>query len=79
MNCTECPSHEVIPDAQPGDWFNQDVAIVCKETPNDKQDLNSKYAADRNPYKVVACAVGPCSVEKEAKVPTWCPKAKEKS
>lgn len=72
-HCIQCPHHSVINDSDPSDWFNDDdCAVVCTKT---KRPTNpeSKYAADRQPYKTVAVACRPYQLKKESKVPIWCP------
>jgi len=72
-NCIDCPFHKVISDPDPTDWFNDDdVAVVCTKTPK-KEDKNSKYAADHQPFKPVTVACRPYNIRKESETPKWCP------
>lgn len=60
--CINCPSHEVLPDPDPYDWFcDDDVKVVCKE--------NGKNIT-------VACR--PYRTEKECEIPKWCPKTNKR-
>ena len=37
-NCIDCPHHEVVPDPDPNDWFeDDDVAVQCNLTPDRKK------------------------------------------
>lgn len=73
-NCLECPNHRVIADPDPYDWFcDDDKAIVCTKVPNDEREIASEYLPDRQEYKVVACSIRPHKLEKEARIPHWCP------
>ena len=72
--CALCPHHKVIPDPDPSDWFNDDdCAIVCTLQKNNKKNPRSKYAADRQDYKVVSGALRPYETQK-VEIPKWCPK-----
>jgi len=78
MNCLDCESHEVINDPDPNDWFcDDDQAVVCQLTLNNKQNKSSKYAADHNQYKAVAVSVRPYKLRAEAAAPEWCPKTEK--
>ena len=73
-SCLNCQYHEVIADPDPNDWFcDDDKAIVCRKTPNDKQDVNSKYLSDRSEFKVVMPSIRPYKLEDESATPNWCP------
>ena len=73
-NCTECPHSNIIRDPDPTDSFNyDDVAVVCTLTKNEKQDVNSKYIADRQKCAIITCVCRPYRVEKESSTPSWCP------
>jgi len=73
-NCLDCPFHMVIPDPDPDDWFNDDdEAVVCRKVNNDKMDLDSKYAADRQAFKTITVSCRPYNKRKESKTPKWCP------
>jgi Fe-S-cluster containining protein len=55
--CIDCPSHEVLSDPDPYDWFcDDDVNVVCKK--------NGKNIT-------VACR--PYQIRKECEIPEWCP------
>lgn len=57
-NCTKCSEHEILPDPDPNDWFNDnDVKVVCKL-------LNKNIT--------VACR--PHHIKRECDTPKWCPK-----
>lgn len=74
-NCMECSAHRVISDPDPHDWFcDDDKAVVCTETPNDKRDRTSEYSSDHSAYKVIQCGIRPYRLEKETSIPSWCPK-----
>lgn len=73
-NCTDCPFHYVINDPDPDDWFcDDDVAVVCAKTKNDKQDNASKYASSRQFFKPITVSCRPYNVKKESATPEWCP------
>lgn len=73
-NCIECVNHRVINDPDPHDWFcDDDMAVVCSITKNDKRDAKSEYASDKSEFKVIACSVRPYNLTKESKIPEWCP------
>jgi len=73
-SCLDCPFHKVIPDPDPEDWFcDDDVAIVCLKTKNDRYNLKSKYQADKQPFKCVTVACRPHHIKKESDTPDWCP------
>ena len=64
-NCSECPHHEVLPDPDPDDWFNDDdVKVVCKKT--------------KRKDNVITTACRPYNIKKETDIPKWCPLLKEK-
>lgn len=76
--CTECDSHLIIKDPDPYDWFcDDDVAVVCKLSPNPKKNEKSEYLSDRSDFRSVASSCRPYNVKKEAIVPSWCPKNKK--
>ena len=73
-NCIECQHHEIIADPDPSDWFDDnDVAVVCKKTLNDKRNISSKYHADHSNFKAITVACRPFKVKQECKIPSWCP------
>lgn len=73
-NCLDCPFHNVIPDPDPNDWFNDDdVAVVCRKMNNDKMDENSRYAADHQAFKTVTISCRPYATRRESETPKWCP------
>jgi len=75
-DCTKCVSHSIINDADPDDWFlDDDVAVVCQLTINDKKDLNSRHPADRSDFKSIIVGERPYKV-KTVNAPKWCPKNK---
>jgi len=76
--CLSCESHDVIPDPDPDDWFNDDdVAIICKLKKDTNVKPNSKHLADRCDFAKVAVACRPYNLRKEAAIPKWCPKKKK--
>ncbi len=73
--CISCKYHLVIADPDPNDWFcDDDVAVVCKNTKNDDQNLDSVYLSDRHVFKSITRSCRPHKIEKETKIPKWCPK-----
>jgi hypothetical protein len=61
INCIDCPFHEVQPDPDKNDWFNDDdVKVVCKKK---KKNIT------------VACR--PYNTRKECEIPNWCPLVKK--
>lgn len=74
-SCLECPFHRVIGDPDPDDWFNDDdKAIVCTKKSNQKLNINSRYASDRQMYAVVESSMRPTELKKEnVEIPKWCP------
>jgi hypothetical protein len=59
-NCIDCPFHEVLPDPDPDDSFNDDdVKVVCRKTKRQKNTVT------------VACR--PYNIRKESDIPEWCP------
>jgi len=64
-SCIDCPSHEVLPDPDPHDWFcDDDVMVVCNHE-LDEYLPNSKKVT-------VACR--PYNIRKETSpTPDWCP------
>lgn len=72
--CTSCPFRSIINDRDPHDWFcDDDVALVCTKTKNDKQDKHSKYNSDQQGFKPVTTSCRPYNIEKETRTPEWCP------
>lgn len=56
-NCLDCPHHNVLPDPDPDDWFNDDdMRVVCTKAQKD-----------------VTRACRPYNLEKESAIPNWCP------
>jgi hypothetical protein len=77
MNCLDCPSHQVIPDPDPDDWFcRDDLAVVCKRVYM-QPDPNSEYVADRQSFKPVTVSCRPYRARTESDTPDWCPIKKE--
>ena len=77
-NCLKCNNHEIILDRDPYDWFcDDDMAVVCKLVKNPKQNLDSKYLADRNEFKSITRSCRPHYLTKESTVPIWCPLKKK--
>lgn len=73
-NCLDCQHHQVITDRDPDDWFcDDDKAVVCDRTPNDKLDLASRYASRQHPSRAVSVAVRPYKLREESGRPEWCP------
>ncbi len=76
-SCLECDDHQVINDMDPNDWFcDDDMAVICRLTSNLKPEPKSKWISNRSKFKVVTCSCRPYNLEKESKVPNWCPKRK---
>lgn len=74
QNCLDCPEHEEIADPDPDDWFNDDdMAVVCTLTPNPEQNKSSRYAAERQEFRVITQASRPYQLRSESKTPSWCP------
>jgi hypothetical protein len=82
--CLRCPHHEVIPDPDPHDWFNDDdVAVVCNLAPNPDRDPKSSRYSVRQGRRCVASSCRPTRTRllEESAIPSWCPlpTVKEKS
>lgn len=74
-SCIGCDIHKIINDRDPFDSFNDDdVAVVCTLTINDKKDVNSKYLSDRQEFKCITNSCRPYNIIKESRIPNWCPK-----
>jgi len=72
--CMDCPSHLVIADPDPNDWFcDDDKAVVCTKVNNPHKDIASRYPANRHVNKIVSCSIRPYNLRKETQVPDWCP------
>ena len=81
-SCIECPFHKIIPDPDPDDWFcDDDIAVICtlKRKNTDEIDSNSKWLSNRQEFKTVTLSCRPFKnqLEKETKIPDWCPALKE--
>lgn len=77
-NCLECPFHKIIPDPDPYDDFcDDDQAIVCLKTPNDRQKPDSLYSADHSEFKPVTVSCRPYNLKHESDTPDWCPLTEE--
>lgn len=77
-NCLDCPFHTVINDRDPHDWFcDDDAAVLCTKTKNDKQAMDSLYKSDHSEYKPVATSCRPYNLRKESETPKWCPLIKQ--
>lgn len=73
-NCMDCPESSVIPDPDPDDWFcDDDCAVVCRKTPNEKRNTTSRHAAEQSQYRAVTVACRPYNRRREADRPEWCP------
>lgn len=73
-NCLDCSKHTVLNDADPDDWFcDDDKAVACNATPNQQQDLKSRYASARSPWRLVTVSCRPYKLREEAARPAWCP------
>lgn len=73
-NCLDCPHHKVIDDGDPYDSFcSDDMAVVCKLTPNNTLNLESVWVVDRNKFRGVSFSCRPYNLRKESSVPNWCP------
>ena len=73
-NCIDCKNHEIIKDPDPHDWFcDDDVAVVCRLIPNDKDAEDSPYLADHSPFKLITSSCRPYNIRKESGTPKWCP------
>lgn len=57
-SCLDCPSHKVLPDPDPSDWFcDDDVKVECGSA-----------------LRMVTVACRPYNTRKETSpVPDWCP------
>lgn len=56
-NCLDCPHHEVQPDPDPFDSFNDDdEKVICRET-----------------RKIITSVCRPYNLRKECDIPDWCP------
>jgi len=74
--CLRCPNHEVIPDPDPDDWFNDDdVAVVCNLVPNPDMDPKSRRYSGRQSRRCVAPSCRPTrqAIAEESAIPSWCP------
>lgn len=40
---------------------------------NNEQNIHSKYAANRQEFKIITCACRPYQTIKESDTPDWCP------
>lgn len=83
--CLRCQHHEVIPDPDPDDWFNDDeVAVVCNLEPNPDRDSRARRYSGRQSRR---CVVFGCEPTRQhlmdgSAIPSWCPlkpENKEKS
>lgn len=73
-NCIKCRHHKIIHDPDPLDWYcRDDLAILCKLTPNSEQDVTSVYASERQEYRPVTKSCRPYDVDRAALIPDWCP------
>lgn len=73
-NCLDCEFCKVIPDPDPFDSFcSDDEASVCTKLKNDKQDITSKWVADRQEFKIISPSCRPYNTRKESSIPDWCP------
>lgn len=73
-NCLDCPNHRVLADPDPDDWFcDDDKAVACALAPNPEQNANSRYAASRNPQRLVTLSCRPYRLREESQRPAWCP------
>ena len=74
--CLRCPNHEVIPDPDPDDWFNDDdCALVCNLVPNPTQDPKSSRHSGRQRQRCVTSCCRPTRhmLAVESAIPPWCP------
>jgi len=73
-NCLDCPLHQVLPDPDPDDWFNDDdCASVCTRTKNELQDNMAKWFIRRSDFRPITVSARPYQVRKESESPDWCP------
>lgn len=73
-SCMGCEHHKVINDPDPTDWFcDDDKAVVCTLERNPKQDVKSRYLAERSIFRAVQVGIRPYRLEKETPIPEWCP------
>jgi hypothetical protein len=73
-SCITCGAHQVIPDPDPHDWFcDDDLAVVCTNVLNPKRDMTSDYMADTSEHRTITVSCRPYNIEKETKIPSWCP------
>jgi len=73
-NCLDCRLHSVANDRDPNDSFcDDDQAVFCTMTPNQKRDVASKWLSDRSVFRAVAMSCRPYNLRKESARPDWCP------
>ena len=73
-NCLDCPFHKIINDPDPHDWFcDDDVAVVCTKTPNDRKKDDSKYLSDLQDFKCITSSCRPYKTREGSETPEWCP------
>ncbi len=73
-SCLDCKSHAVIADPDPNDSFcDDDCAVVCMATKNDRMDKMSEHLAEHSPFKSITVGCRPYNLRKESVIPSWCP------
>ena len=77
INCIDCDQHLIVNDPDPHDSFNEDdLAVLCKCTPNTIIDDISTYYSGNRPmeYRAITVSCRPYNKRKECQIPDWCPK-----
>lgn len=71
-NCLDCPHHEHIPDGDPGDPFDSDVALVCRKSSNPDRNMFGNRGSDHSRSRVILDSL---SIFDNSPVhpPEWCP------
>ena len=66
-------SHGIYHTVDRDDFCDDDQAIVCLKTPNDRQKPDSLYSADHSEFKPVTVSCRPYNLKHESDTPDWCP------
>ena len=73
----DCPSHKVIADPDPHDWFNDDdEAVLCTLTqgnPNHNSE-GEWHHEKQNEHRCITVMCRPYQKRSECETPPWCPK-----
>lgn len=75
-NCLDCEHHQVVKDPYPGDKSCDDVANLCVKVAQTATP-ESKWAANRHPFRQITCSCDPQNLRKESARPDWCPNNNE--